>query len=62
MSEIVGVLPDLLEQTAIMLWMVALALLFGGIGGLIIGTGLYVTRRGGILQQMAERQRNDDRK
>jgi D-methionine transport system permease protein len=51
MSDIVGVLPDLLEQTGIMLWMVAISLAFGGVGGLIIGTGLYVTRRGGILQQ-----------
>jgi D-methionine transport system permease protein len=51
MSEITGVLPDLLEQTGIMLWMVAVSLAFGGVGGLIIGTGLYVTRRGGILQQ-----------
>ncbi|WP_206446040.1 methionine ABC transporter permease [Agrococcus sp. KRD186] len=51
MSEIVEVLPDLLEQTGIMLWMVALSLAFGGVGGLAIGTGLYVTRRGGILQQ-----------
>lgn len=53
MSEIVGILPDLLEQTGIMLWMVALALIFGGVGGLVIGTGLTVTRRGGILQQGA---------
>lgn len=53
MSELAGLLPDLLEQTGIMLWMVALALVFGGIGGLLIGTGLYVTRRGGILQQGA---------
>ncbi|WP_413316585.1 methionine ABC transporter permease [Agrococcus sp. 1P02AA] len=53
MSDVVGVLPDLLEQTGIMLWMVAVSLLLGGIGGLIIGTGLYVTRRGGILQQGA---------
>ncbi len=53
MSEIAGVLPDLLEQTAIMLWMVALALVFGGVGGLAIGTGLTVTRSGGVLQQRA---------
>ena len=53
MSDILGILPDLAEQTAIMLWMVALALVFGGVGGLVIGTGLYVTRRGGILQQSA---------
>ncbi|GEK79590.1 methionine ABC transporter permease [Agrococcus baldri] len=53
MSEIAGILPDLLEQTGIMLWMVALSLVLGGVGGLVIGTALYVTRRGGILQQGA---------
>ena len=53
MSDIAGLLPDLLEQTGIMLWMVALSLAFGGVGGLVIGTGLYVTRDGGILQQRA---------
>ncbi|MCH1883832.1 methionine ABC transporter permease [Agrococcus sp. ARC_14] len=51
MNEITEILPDLLEQTGIMLWMVAVSLVLGGIGGLIIGTGLYVTRHGGILQQ-----------
>ncbi|ERG63578.1 MULTISPECIES: methionine ABC transporter permease [Agrococcus] len=51
MSELAGILPTLLEQTAIMLWIVAVSLVFGGFGGLVIGTGLYVTRRGGILQQ-----------
>jgi D-methionine transport system permease protein len=51
MSELTTLLPTLLEQTGIMLWIVALSLLAGGIGGLVIGTGLYVTRRGGILQQ-----------
>ena len=44
-------LPTLLEQTGITLWLVALSLLFGGIGGLLVGTALYVTRRGGVLQQ-----------
>lgn len=51
MTAIVEILPDLLEQTGIMLRIVALGLLFGGLGGLVLGTGLYVTRRGGILQQ-----------
>lgn len=51
MNELVALLPTLLEQTGIMLWIVALSLVAGGAGGLVIGTGLYVTRRGGILQQ-----------
>ncbi|WP_425844364.1 methionine ABC transporter permease [Agrococcus sp. TSP3-2-1] len=51
MNELASILPTLLEQTGIMLWIVAVSLIFGGLGGLVIGTGLYVTRRGGILQQ-----------
>ncbi|GAA3604995.1 ABC transporter permease [Agrococcus terreus] len=51
MNELVQILPDLLEQTGIMLWIVAASLLFGGIGGLVVGTGLFVTRTGGVLQQ-----------
>ncbi|WP_203136866.1 methionine ABC transporter permease [Microbacterium sp. JZ31] len=43
--------PELLEQTGITLWVVVAALLFGGIGGLIVGTTITVTRRGGVLQQ-----------
>nr|WP_236558188.1 methionine ABC transporter permease [Citricoccus sp. K5] len=46
-------MPTLLEQTGIMLWIVALALVFGGICGLILGLLLYVTRKGGIMQQTA---------
>ncbi|GAA1426664.1 methionine ABC transporter permease [Agrococcus citreus] len=53
MNEIVELLPTLAEQTAIMLGIVAVSLAFGGIGGLIIGTGLYVTRTGGVLEQRA---------
>ena len=53
MNQVVEILPTLLEQTGIMLWIVALSLAFGGVGGLVIGTGLYVTRRGGILHQGA---------
>lgn len=53
MNELAEILPTLAEQTGIMLGIVALSLIFGGIGGLIIGTGLYVTRRGGVLEQSA---------
>ncbi|WP_029150396.1 methionine ABC transporter permease [Microbacterium indicum] len=43
--------PKLLEQTGITLWIVVAALLFGGIAGLVIGTTITVTRRGGIMEQ-----------
>ncbi|MGW9552847.1 methionine ABC transporter permease [Citricoccus zhacaiensis] len=51
MDQITELMPTLLEQTGIMLWIVALALVFGGICGLILGLLLYVTRKGGIMQQ-----------
>ncbi|GAB3277553.1 MULTISPECIES: methionine ABC transporter permease [unclassified Microbacterium] len=43
--------PDLFEQTGITLWLVAAALVLGGLGGLVIGTAITVTRRGAILEQ-----------
>lgn len=51
MSEVREILPDLLEQTAIMLQIVGLGMLFGGLAGLVVGTALYVTCAGGILAQ-----------
>lgn len=53
MSEILDLLPDLLEQTGITLWLVAVSMVIGGILGLVLGTALVVTRRGGILEQPA---------
>ncbi|GAA1681878.1 ABC transporter permease [Citricoccus zhacaiensis] len=50
-EQVTELMPTLLEQTGIMLWIVALALIFGGICGLILGLLLYVTRKGGIMQQ-----------
>jgi D-methionine transport system permease protein len=50
-NQVAELMPTLLEQTAIMMWIVALSLIFGGIAGLIVGTALYVTRKGGIMQQ-----------
>ncbi|GAA4780776.1 ABC transporter permease [Citricoccus nitrophenolicus] len=50
-EQVTELMPTLLEQTGIMLWIVALALVFGGICGLILGLLLYVTRKGGIMQQ-----------
>ena len=40
--------PLLLESIGQTLWMVTATLFFGGLGGLIVGMALYVTRRGGI--------------
>lgn len=50
-EQVTELMPTLLEQTGIMLWIVALALVFGGICGLILGLLLYLTRKGGIMQQ-----------
>ncbi|GAA1125218.1 methionine ABC transporter permease [Citricoccus alkalitolerans] len=50
-DQVVDLMPTLLEQTGVMMWIVALSLIFGGIAGTIVGTALYVTRRGGIMQQ-----------
>lgn len=50
-EQVNELMPTLLEQTGIMLWIVALALVFGGICGLFLGLLLYVTRKGGIMQQ-----------
>lgn len=45
--EVLG--PKLLESTGQTIFMVTLSLIFGGIGGLLVGTALYVTRRGGLF-------------
>jgi D-methionine transport system permease protein len=52
-DEVGDIYPDLLEQTGIMLWLVAAALVIGGIAGLVVGTAITVTRRGGVLEQPA---------
>lgn len=44
-------LPDLVDQTAITLWLVGASLVIGGLAGLAVGTALTVTRRGGVMQQ-----------
>lgn len=53
MNEVLEIAPALLEQTSITLQMVGIALLLGGLGGLLVGTGLYTTRKGGLLAQPA---------
>ncbi|GAA1723270.1 methionine ABC transporter permease [Microbacterium paludicola] len=51
LDRLSGIAPDLLEQTGITLWLVVASLIFGGIGGLVVGTTVTVTRRGAILEQ-----------
>lgn len=41
--------PKLLEATAQTLGLVSLSFVLGGLGGLLLGTALYVTREGGIF-------------
>ena len=49
MDRLIELLPKFWVATGETLYIVGLAMLFGGIAGLILGLGLYVTRRGSIL-------------
>ncbi|MDJ0378825.1 methionine ABC transporter permease [Cryobacterium sp. PH31-L1] len=49
MDALIDLLPELWTATYETLYIVALTLVFGGLGGLIVGLGLYVTRAGSIL-------------
>lgn len=51
MAELTRIAPELITQTGIMLQIVGLGMLIGGAAGLVVGTGLYVSRGGGILAQ-----------
>ena len=53
MDDLMDLLPLLWQSTYETLWIVGLALFFGGIGGLVLGLGLYTTRRGSILANAA---------
>jgi len=54
MDRLINDLQPLLWQSAWeTLYIVGLTLLFGGLGGLIIGIGLYVTRSGSLLPNRA---------
>ena len=53
MDDLIDLLPLLWQSTYETLWIVGLALFFGGIGGLVLGLGLYTTRRGSILANAA---------
>ncbi|MET0842522.1 MAG: methionine ABC transporter permease [Mycetocola sp.] len=50
MDKLIDLLPLLGEAAWETLYIVAASLLFGGIAGLFIGLGLYVTRAGSILE------------
>ncbi|GGH50299.1 methionine ABC transporter permease [Microbacterium album] len=51
LDRLVGLAPALLEQTGVTLWLVAASLVLGGLGGLVVGTAVTVTRPGAILAQ-----------
>ncbi len=53
MDELVNLLPRLWQSTFETLYIVGLALFFGGFAGLVLGLGLYTTRRGSILENRA---------
>jgi D-methionine transport system permease protein len=53
MDALIELLPELWTSAFETLYIVALTLLFGGIGGLIVGLGLYLTRAGNILENRA---------
>jgi D-methionine transport system permease protein len=50
MDALIELLPELWASAFETLYIVALTLLFGGLGGLIVGLGLYLTRAGSILE------------
>ncbi|PFG31818.1 ABC transporter permease subunit [Paramicrobacterium agarici] len=53
MDQVIELLPKLFEETGVTLYLVAVSMVFGGIGGLILGLALYVTRQGGIYANKA---------
>lgn len=50
MDHVIDLIPKMLTASVETLYIVALALAFGGLCGLIIGLTLYVTRPGNLLQ------------
>jgi len=53
MDAFINLLPQFGTAAVETLYIVGLTLLLGGIGGLIVGLGLYLTRAGNILQNRA---------
>jgi D-methionine transport system permease protein len=49
MDVLIDLGPEFLEATLETLWLVFASLLFGGIGGLVVGLALYVTRAGNLF-------------
>jgi D-methionine transport system permease protein len=49
MDVLVDLAPEFLTATLETLWLVFASLLFGGIGGLLVGLALYVTRAGNLF-------------
>ncbi|PTL72640.1 ABC transporter permease [Rathayibacter caricis DSM 15933] len=49
MNALIELLPELAKATGETLYIVALSLLFGGLGGLLIGLGLALTRGGALF-------------
>jgi D-methionine transport system permease protein len=50
MDRLIELLPDLWSSVGETLYIVGIAMLVGGLLGLLLGLGLYVTRRGSILE------------
>ena len=48
-DSLIDLLPEFWKATFETLYIVGLTLLFGGLGGLFVGLGLYLTRAGSIL-------------
>lgn len=53
MEDLIPLTPQLWEATYETLYIVGLSLLLGGLGGLLLGLGLYTTRSGSILGNRA---------
>jgi D-methionine transport system permease protein len=52
MDRLIELAPEFWTAAAETLYMVAFTMLFGGAGGFVLGVGLYVTRRGGLLPNL----------
>ena len=53
MEDLIPLTPQLWTAVGETLYIVGLSLLFGGLGGLLLGLGLYTTRKGSLLQNRA---------
>jgi D-methionine transport system permease protein len=53
MENLINLLPELWKAAGETLYIVGLTLFFGGLGGLLVGLGLYLSRAGSILENRA---------